>query len=121
MPVARSPEEIHALIEAAFNAQDLEAFSALHEPDAAALVPPDGARVCGREAITAAVRPMISRGPDARIEFVAKLERDGLALTHARWRLAFDGAVMTGRGTVVSRRQPDGRWLIVLDNPQSPD
>jgi uncharacterized protein (TIGR02246 family) len=120
MPVAHFPEEIHALVEAAFNAQDLDAFAALHEPDATALVPPDGTRVRGREQITAAVRPMLARGPDARIEFVGKIEADGLALTHARWRLAFGGEEMTGRGTVVSRRQPDGRWLIVFDNPQSP-
>jgi uncharacterized protein (TIGR02246 family) len=120
MSAARSPEEIHALIEAAFNAQDLEAFTALHEPDATALVPPDGTRVRGREAITAAVGPMIARGPRARIEFVAKLEGDRLALTYARWQLAFGGEAMSGRGTIVSRRQPDGRWLIVLDNPQSP-
>ena len=27
---------------------------------------------------------------------------------------------ISGRGTIVSRRQPDGSWLIVLDNPVSP-
>jgi ketosteroid isomerase-like protein len=27
---------------------------------------------------------------------------------------------VTGRGTMVSRRQPDGTWRIVLDNPMSP-
>jgi ketosteroid isomerase-like protein len=33
-----------------------------------------------------------------------------------------DGAPieMTGRGTIVSRRKPDGTWRIVLDNPMSP-
>jgi uncharacterized protein (TIGR02246 family) len=120
MSVAHSPEEIHALIEAAFNAQDLDAFTALHETDATALVPPAGERVTGREAITAAVRPMIARRPRARIEVVGKIEGDGLALTYARWQLAFDGEAMSGRGTIVSRRQPDGRWLIVLDNPLTP-
>ena len=120
MPVARSPEELHALIEAAFNAQDLDAFTALHEPEATARVPPEGRVVSGREAITEAVRPMIARGPSARIEVVGKLESDGLALTHARWRLAMDGDELSGHGSIVSRRQPDGRWLIVLDNPQSP-
>jgi ketosteroid isomerase-like protein len=27
---------------------------------------------------------------------------------------------LTGRGTMVSRRQPDGSWGIVLDDPLSP-
>ena len=26
---------------------------------------------------------------------------------------------MSGYGTIVSRRQPDGSWLIALDNPLS--
>jgi len=27
---------------------------------------------------------------------------------------------LTGRGSIVSRRQPDGSWRIVLDNPLTP-
>jgi ketosteroid isomerase-like protein len=55
---------------------------------------------------------------------VDKLEADGLALTHARWSLVgSDGGErveLAGRGTIVSRRQPDGSWRIVLDHPLSP-
>ena len=54
-------------------------------------------------------------GDTAEIEVVGKLESDGLALTHARWRVG----EMSGYGTIVSRRQPDGSWLIALDNPLS--
>jgi hypothetical protein len=45
---ARSPEEIHALIAAAFESGDLDAFVDLHEKDAVSIVPPDGRRVSGR-------------------------------------------------------------------------
>ena len=62
--------------------------------------------------------------PQASIEVVSALEADGLALTHARWSLvgSADGerVELSGRGTIVSRRQPDGSWRIVLDNPLSP-
>jgi ketosteroid isomerase-like protein len=59
------------------------------------------------------------------IEVVKKVEGDGLALTHARWALAgteADGShvELSGRGTIVSRRQPDGGWRIVLENPLTP-
>ena len=122
---ARSPEEIHALIAAAFNAGDLDAFLELHEEHAATIVPPEGRRVSGRDAIRAAVEPIFALGPSARIEVVGKLQADGLALTHARVNVvAGDGRErldVSGRGTIVSRQQPDGTWRIVLDNPMSPE
>ena len=113
---ARSPEEIHALLAAAVNAGDLDAFVALHEPDATVIVPPDGRRVSGRDAIRAAVRPVLALGPTAEIELVDKLQSGDLALTFARVEVF--GSV--SRGTVVSRRQADGTWRIVLDHPMSP-
>ena len=122
---AHSPEEIHALIAAAFNAGDLDAFMEIYDDDATLIVPPEGQRVSGREAIRAAVQPTLALRPSAQIEVVEKLQADGLALTHARWSIvATDGGErveMSGRGTIVSRRQPDGSWRIVLDNPLSPE
>ena len=120
---ARSPEETHALIAAAFNAGDADAFTEIYEEDAALIVPPDGRRVTGRREIRAAVQETMALEPSARIEVVEKVQADGLALTHARWSVvgARDGerVEMSGRGTIVSRRQPDGSWRIVLDNPMS--
>jgi ketosteroid isomerase-like protein len=110
---ARTPEEVHALLEAALNARDPDAFAAVFEPDAVMIAPPHGEVIRGRTAIRASVEPMM--GTTGEIEVVGKLEANGLALTHARWRLG----EMSGYGTIVSRRQPDGSWLIVLDNPLS--
>jgi ketosteroid isomerase-like protein len=81
--------------------------------------------VSGRDAIRAAVGPTFALAPAFRSEVVGKLEGTDLALIHARWTMsatAPDGAPieMKGRGTIVSRRHPDGSWRIVLDNPMSP-
>ena len=120
---ARSPEEIHSLIALALSDGDGDAFAALHEPTATIVVPPEGRRVTGRDAIRSAIEPVLALRPVMRIEVVDKIETDGLALTHGHWTLA--GAEgdelieMSGRGTMVSRRQPDGSWRIVLDNPLS--
>lgn len=77
-----------------------------------------------RDAIRAAVARMLAHRPVVRLEVVGKLEADGLALTHGRWSLTGTGEdaplEMSGRGTMVSRRQPDGTWRIVLDNSLSP-
>jgi ketosteroid isomerase-like protein len=122
MPAHR-PEEIHALIADALNAGDTDAFDALHEDCATIVVPSDGRRVSGREEIHAALEEVFALAPTVQIECVDKLESDGLALTHGDWRLAGsrDGhrVAMAGRGTIVSRRQPDGTWQIVFDNPLS--
>jgi uncharacterized protein (TIGR02246 family) len=122
---AHSPEEIHALLAAAVNARDLDAFVDLHEDNATVIVPPEGRRVSGKDAIRAATEPIFALGPHAEIEVVGKLQADELALTHARVKVvATDGdepLEISGRGTIVSRRQPDGSWHIVLDNPMSPD
>lgn len=49
------------------------------------------------------------------------LEAGGLALTHGRWTLALTDAggrsELNGLGTMVSRRDHDGTWRIVLDDP----
>lgn len=120
---ARSPEEIHELIAAALTDGDEDAFAALHEPRATIVVPPDGRRVTGGDAIRAAIEPVLALRPVMRIEVVDKIESDGLALTHGRWTLygSSGGELieLSGLGTMVSRRQPDGSWRIVLDNPLS--
>jgi uncharacterized protein (TIGR02246 family) len=124
---AQNPEQTHALLEAAFNAGDVDAFADVYEEDAALLVPPDGELVVGRDEIRAALAPQFAlEQKAARIEVIAKVETDGLALTNAHWRLAgtdADGNAveLAGSGTIVSRRQPDGTWLIVLDRPVRPD
>lgn len=121
---ARSPEEIHSLIAAAFAAGDLDGFLDLHEEGAVSIVPPEGRRVTGHAEIRAALAPLFALRPRARIEVLEKLQTDGLALTHARIHLTATDAgeplEITGRGTIVSRRQIDGSWRIALDNPMSP-
>jgi uncharacterized protein (TIGR02246 family) len=122
---ARAPEELHALVEAALNARDIDAYVDLYQEDAALIVPPDGGQATGKDEIRAAVDRTLALEPQARLEVVGKLETAGLALTHGRWTLAGTGEdgpfEMSGRGTMVSRRQPDGTWRIVLDNPMSPE
>lgn len=118
---ARSPEELHSLIAAALNDGDGSAFTALHEPAATIVVPPGGRRVTGSKAIRDAIEDVLALRPVIRIEVVDKIESGGLALTHGRWTLdGSDGGELieiSGVGAMVSRRQSDGSWRIVLDNP----
>jgi len=43
------------------------------------------------------------------------------ALVHWSWTTTFtDGRVAKGATAEVRRRQPDGRWKFVIDNPDGP-
>lgn len=119
---AKTPEETHAALESAFNAGDVEAFVHAFEPDALMVTPPGGDVARGRDEIRVAAEPLFALAPSAHIDVLGKLERDGLALTLARWSVRgadADGETVElgGNGTIVSRRQPDGTWLIALDHP----
>jgi uncharacterized protein (TIGR02246 family) len=122
---ARTPEALLAIIKQAFNRGDVHALADAYEDDAILAVPPDGCAVQGRDDIRAATAPWLALRPHMTIVVDRKLEADGLSLTHAHWTLTGtgpDGGLMElhGRGTCVARRQPDGTWRIVLDNPLSP-
>lgn len=118
----RSPEEVMASIADAVNAHDLDAFVALHEPDAVVIVPPDGVRACGHEEIRKVLEPLFDSTPSTVIDLHGILRSDGLAMSHSHFtvRLTRPGGEQVekaGMGTVVARRQPDGTWRIVFDYP----
>jgi len=121
---ASTPEALHAIIVDAFNRGDVDAFLAAHEEDASVVVPPGGTYAHGLDEIRAATAPIISLRPHMTSVVYKTLRSNELALTHASWDLdgtAPDGTrtQLSGTGTIVSRRGPDGTWRIVLDDPQS--
>lgn len=122
---ARSPEALHAVLERAFNDGDLDRYTDAFESDAVLVAPPDGTVVRGHDAIRSASSAIVSSAPRMSIRVQHALEADDLALTQARWHLVgrdTDGKPLEldGHGTIVSRRQADGTWRIVMDNPMGP-
>jgi hypothetical protein len=118
---ASNPEGVHAALEDAFNRESLETF----EENATAT-----------DAAGWDDRPRTERDPPRDSPpFALKPRRqnrngrqgagDVLALTLARWVLEgtdpeANPVELDGRGTIVSRRQQDGSWLVVLENRLSP-
>ena len=116
---AQEPSQIHSLFLDAFNRGDVEALVALYEPNAA-LVTKDGA-VSGHQAIREAYQRMLVGGARMELETRAVVEStEGLAVLHAAWTYHRGEASTPGLSTEVVRRQPDGKWLFVIDEPRTP-
>ena len=118
---ARKPEELDVLFVQAFNAGDIEAMMKLYEP-AASLTPQPGQVVSGTKALREALSGFVARKPRMTLEARTLAEAGGIALTTSKWVLEGtgpDGKPMKaeGQSAEVARRQPDGTWLFVIDNP----
>ncbi len=118
---ARSPEELDRLFSEALNAGDLEALVALYEPEAT-LTPQPGQVITGTKAIREALRAFVATKPTLTLEVKTLAQTGDIALTSAKWELAGTGpdgspVKMSGHSVEVSRRQPDGAWLFVIDTP----
>ena len=119
MPAA-SPEQLHRLVEEAFNAGDLDALLALYEPDAA-LIPEPGVVVHGVDQIGPALKGFLDVGGKMKLDTKEVVIVGDLAYLMNRWSLTAtneDGSPLEmGAVTAeVARRQADGSWLYVIDN-----
>ena len=118
---ARTPEEVPRLWAEHFSAGDLDALIGLYETDAT-LVPQPGELVTGIEAIREALSAFLTTQPTFDLEVRKVLHTGDIALSFADWTLSGTGPdgeaiEMAAQTSDVLRRQPDGSWRIVIDNP----
>jgi uncharacterized protein (TIGR02246 family) len=118
---ARSPEQLDKLFVEKMNAGDLEAVVALYEPDAT-LAPQPGQMAAGTNAIREAIRGFIAMKPRFSATAKPTVRAGDLALTGLAWNLHATGpdgkpVEMNGHSAEVVRRQQDGTWKFVIDNP----
>jgi ketosteroid isomerase-like protein len=107
---AASPEDLSRLIVTRLNAGDIDGLVALYEPDAV-LALPGGQVATGSDEIHEAYARLLADRPTFEQGTPRPTLRAGeLALTSSR--LA-DGVVTVE----VARRQGDGTWLWVIDQP----
>jgi len=95
----------------------------LYEPHAV-LASPAGP-VEGDDAIREAYRGFLAMRPTINLQTLGMNRAGDLAMMHGKWTLRGtgpDGGQIwrEGRNTEAARRQPDGRWLFVIDNPSVP-
>ncbi len=119
---AHTPAELHTCFAEAMNRGDIEAMLGLYEPDATFLTGPDSP-VQGLDAIREAFSGFLAMQPTIELKTISVWEGGGdLVMLQGGWTLTGVGpeastVVMTGLSSEVARKQSDGRWLYVIDNP----
>jgi uncharacterized protein (TIGR02246 family) len=106
---------------AAVAARDMDAILATFEPNAAMAAQP-GMNVTGTEALREAFNQFLAINPKITVTSQETIETGDIALHSYTWKMsgkAPDGSPVeqSGFSTVVLRKQADGRWLMVIDNP----
>ena len=122
---AATPEQVLDSIVTGINSGSLESLMPLYESDAAFASEP-GSLTRGAAGVRGALAAFISMKGELELEVTRVLEVADLALVIGVW--SFEGTGpdgdpvrLTARNADVLRRQADGSWRFVIDNPWGTD
>lgn len=115
------PAQVVEQLGEAISDRDLDRAAALYEPEAT-FTPSPGNVVTGPEAIRREIAAFIAAEPELTGEITKVLTAGDTALVQNRWELKgrqSDGTPveMSGVSADVVRRQPDGSWRVLIDDP----
>ncbi len=113
---ATSPEQLSQLFSQAVGQGDLEAVMALYEPGAV-FHTQSGELRSGTDAIRQQMAPFADMKPDFKINVDKVVSTGDIALMYNTWSMS--KPQLSGRAIEVARRQPDGNWLYVVDDPNT--
>ena len=113
MTKAQEPEDLTRLFVELANQRDARGMAELYEEDAVMAYPP-GSQTVGRAAIQKVFEELLAHIPHfEQEESYPTLHHGDLGLTSTK------PSDNTGGRTQIVRRQPDGRWLRVIDRPET--
>jgi uncharacterized protein (TIGR02246 family) len=127
MPPAMTPRSAADRLIAALYDRNLEAVVALYEEDATLVCYP-GMVVKGISDIRNFLKNLFSLNVDVQYETRVFTDAGDLALFAAKWKILNmvrmplpmpDASYLVH--LIVLRKQPDGAWLIAIDNPWGPE
>jgi uncharacterized protein (TIGR02246 family) len=115
------PEDLYPALSEAYDAGDLEAVLSLYDPKAVFVIKPGRVTESPAE-LRAAMQHVLALRGRLTVNPHSFVRSDDLVLVLGTFTLSGhrpDGTPFerTSRFADVLRRQPDGRWLIAVDNP----
>jgi uncharacterized protein (TIGR02246 family) len=118
--MANTPEEVIRGFADHLNRGDVEGALELYEPEAT-FVPEPGRIVTGKQRIREALTRFAALNPTLTGDIQAVREGGDVALVLNRWHLNGEGpegpVEMSGTSADVLRRQSDGSWRVLIDDP----
>lgn len=114
MNTSTTPEQLALNFAQAFNRRDLEAILSLFEPEAV-LAPQPGQAVSGADGLRGALAGFLGLKAPFDLSLRRVLSTGDTALIIGDWRL--EGVGLAGTTADVARRDADGVWRYVIDNP----
>lgn len=120
---ALNPEDLSHLFAERASSGDLDQLLELYEPEAT-FIGPSGGGADGENAIRERLSALLAMEPRITSADVRVVNAGDIALISNRWGMTFgqgggERAGVEGTSTEVARRQPDGSWRYVIDDPSS--
>jgi uncharacterized protein (TIGR02246 family) len=121
---ARTPKDVDRLFAERVNAGDVDGVVALYEPTGI-LIRQDRTAATGHAAIREEIAALVSMRPSFVMDVHHVVESGDVAMLYNRWRGVLtppgggEPIEITGSAREVVRRQADGTWLFVIDDPDT--
>ena len=121
---ARTPEDVDRLFGESVNAGDAAAVAALYEKDGVLVF--QGTTFQGPEQIRAFLEGMTAAKAKIAMNVKHVVQAGDVAVLYNDWSMTVTGAdgkpeASSGKAIEVVRRQPDGTWKFVVDDPAARD
>lgn len=116
MNLPGKPEDVHAMLAAAFNTGDVTTVMSMYDVTGI-IVPEPGKPVSGKEQFEEAIKAILSIKGKMEIKTVYCLRTGNIAIGRSEWNITDgDEVKISAKGIEVMKQQDDGTWKIAIDH-----